>query len=254
LNLRHGCAKGCLQQAYGVTMSSSTPRSAFWRGFRAATPFIIVVGPFGLVFGVVGTEAGLTLGQTMGFSVLVIAGAAQLTAIQLLTENAPTLVVLATALAVNLRMAMYSASLAPHLGAAPFWQRGLIAYLNVDQTYAVAMSEYEKHPAMSVPEKVAYFFGTATPTVPFWYGMSLVGATLGARIPPEFALDFAVPITFLAVVGPMMRTLAHIAAALTSVVLALALAWVPSGLGLLLAAFAAMMVGARVELMMERRR
>jgi predicted branched-subunit amino acid permease len=234
-------------------MASSSPRSAFWRGFRDAAPFIVVVAPFGLVFGVVATEAGLTLGQSMGFSVLVIAGASQLAAIQLMTENAPTVVVIATALAVNLRMAMYSASLAPHLGAAPFWKRGLIAYLNVDQTYAVAIGTYERSPGMTLAEKVAYFFGTATPTVPFWYGMSLFGAMFGARIPPEFALDFAVPITFLAVVAPMMRTLAHVAAAFTSVVMALALAWVPAGLGLLVAGVLAMMVGARVELFMERR-
>jgi predicted branched-subunit amino acid permease len=234
-------------------MSTSTPRQAFWRGFRDAAPFIVVVAPFGLVFGVVATEAGLTLGQSMGFSVLVIAGASQLAAIQLLTENAPTLVVIATALAVNLRMAMYSASLAPHLGPAPFWQRAFIAYLNVDQTYAVSIGTFDTSPKMSLAEKVAYFFGTATPTLPFWYGMSLVGAMFGARIPPEFALDFAVPITFLAVVAPMMRTLAHVAAAFTSVVMALALAWVPAGVGLLIAGVIAMMVGARVELWMERR-
>jgi predicted branched-subunit amino acid permease len=234
-------------------MSSSTPRSAFWRGVRDSLPFVVVVGPFGLVFGVVASEAGLTLGQTMGFSAMVMAGASQIAALQLLSDNAPTIVVIATAMAVNLRMAMYSASLAPHLGPAPFWQRALIAYLNVDQTYAVSIGTFEKEPRMSVPEKVAYFFGTAAPTVPAWYGMSLVGAMFGARIPAEFALDFAVPITFLAVIAPMMRTLAHVVAAFTSVVLTLALSWVPAGMGLLIAATIAMMVGARIELWMERR-
>lgn len=234
-------------------MPSSTPRSAFWRGARDSVPFIVVIGPFGLVFGIVATEAGLTLGQSMGFSVLVVAGAAQFAAIQLMVENAPSVVVLATALAVNLRMAMYSASLAPHLGAAPFWKRGIIAYLNVDQTYAVSIGKFDRSPEMTLAEKIAYFFGTATPTLPFWYGMSLVGAAFGAQIPAGFALDFAMPITFLAVVGPMMRTLAHVAAALTSVVMALALMWVPAGMGLLIAGVIAMMVGARVEVMMERR-
>lgn len=234
-------------------MPSSTPRSAYWRGARDSVPFIVVIGPFGLVFGIVATEAGLTLGQSMSFSVLVIAGASQFAAIQLMVENAPTIVVLATALAVNLRMAMYSASLAPHLGAAPFWKRGIIAYLNVDQTYAVSIGKFDRSPEMSLGEKVAYFFGSATPTLPFWYGMSLVGAAFGAQIPVGFALDFAMPITFLAVVGPMMRTLTHVAAALTSVVMALALMWVPAGMGLLIAGVVAMMVGARVEVMMERR-
>ncbi|MFT6271735.1 MAG: putative branched-subunit amino acid permease, partial [Dinoroseobacter sp.] len=100
-------------------MPATIPKSAFWLGFRDSAPFVVVVAPFALVFGVIATEAGLNLAEVMGFTFLVIAGAAQLTALQLMTENAPTVVVLVSALAVNLRMAMYSASLAPHLGNAP---------------------------------------------------------------------------------------------------------------------------------------
>jgi predicted branched-subunit amino acid permease len=81
-------------------------RQAFWTGVRDALPFTIVVIPFAILFGVVGTEAGLNLAQVMGFSIVVIAGASQFAALQLMSENAPTLVVVASALAVNLRMAM----------------------------------------------------------------------------------------------------------------------------------------------------
>ncbi len=234
-------------------MASSTPKSAYARGFRAGLPFVLVVSPFALVFGVVATEAGLNLAEVMGFSVLVIAGAAQLAALQLMVDNAPTVIVIATALAVNLRMAMYSASLAIHLGPAPLWKRALVAYLNVDQSYAVSMAEYDRNPDMGWREKLAYFFGAVSPVVPCWYGFSYLGARFGGDIPPEFALDFAVPITFLAVIAPMMRTPAHVAAALASVVFALALAWVPAGLGLLCAAALAMMIGAQVEVWLERR-
>jgi predicted branched-subunit amino acid permease len=108
----------------------------FWQGFRDATPFILVIIPFGAVFGVVATEAGLNLAQVMGFSVLVIAGAAQFVAVQMMVENAPVLIVLAASLAVNLRMAMYSASLAPHLGKISWWKRGAVSYFMVDQAYA----------------------------------------------------------------------------------------------------------------------
>ncbi|MFO7920324.1 MAG: AzlC family ABC transporter permease, partial [Nioella sp.] len=90
-------------------MTSST--SAYLRGIRASLPFLLVVLPFGALFGVVGTEAGLNLAQVMGFSIVIIAGAAQFTAVQLMQEQAPTVIVLASALAVNLRMAMYAASL-----------------------------------------------------------------------------------------------------------------------------------------------
>ena len=232
---------------------ASTTSKTYWRGVRDGAPFLLVVGPFGLLFGVVATEAGLSLAQTMGFSVLVIAGASQFAALQLMVENAPVLMVLATALAVNLRMAMYSASLTPHLGRAPLWQRALVAYFNVDQSYAVSIARYERQPDMPLPAKVVYFFGVITPICPLWYVFTLVGALAGEAIPPGFALDFAVPITFLALIAPMLKTLAHLAAAVTSAVLALAFAGLPSGLGLLLAAAAAMAVGAAVEVWQERR-
>ena len=78
-------------------------------------------------------------------------------------------------------------------------------------------------------------------------------AVAGAAIPPEYALDFAVPITFIAMVAPMLRSLPHLIAALVSVVVALALAWVPYSLGLMVAAALAMGAGAVTELMLERR-
>jgi predicted branched-subunit amino acid permease len=104
-----------------------------------------------------------------------------------------------------------------------------------------------------VPERVAYFFGTVIPVAPPWLGFSLLGALIGSGIPPEYALDFALPITFLALVAPMLKSLAHIAAALTSVFFALILASLPSGVGLLIAGLIAMSVGASVEVWLERR-
>ena len=72
----------------------------------------------------------------MGFSVLLIAGASQFTALQQMLDGAPVWIVLAAALTVNLRMAMYSAAMIPHFGDAPLWQRLLIAFFNVDQSYS----------------------------------------------------------------------------------------------------------------------
>jgi predicted branched-subunit amino acid permease len=224
-----------------------TPRRAFWRGFRAGAPFLLVVIPFGMLFGVVATEAGLDLAQTMGMTVAVIAGAAQFAAVALMVEDAPVLIVLVTALAVNLRMAMYSAALAPWLGAAPLWQRALAAYFMVDQAYAVSHAEYERAPRLPIAARVAYYFGAVTPVCGPWYLATWAGAVAGAAIPPAFALDFAVPVAFLALVAPMLRSAAHVAAAGVSVVLALALAFLPYNLGLLIAAAAAMIAGAQVE-------
>ena len=234
-------------------MTATTPRSAYWLGVRDGLPFLLVVGPFALLFGVVSAEAGLDMVQILAFSVAVFAGASQFTALQLMVDNVPTLIVVTTALAVNLRMAMYSAALTPYLGQAPLWQRVFIAYLVVDQSYACAIARFEENTGWPMPVRVAYFLGAISPVYPVWLGTSVLGAWLGTAIPDWLGLDFAVPLCFLAIIGPMLRTVAHVAAAATSVVLALALIWLPFSLGLLVAAVAAMAVGAQVELWQARR-
>ncbi|MBT9384848.1 AzlC family ABC transporter permease [Pseudooceanicola sp. CBS1P-1] len=233
--------------AYAQSPAPASARRIFLKGVTDGLPFVLVITPFGLLFGVVATEAGLQVHEALTFSVAVIAGAAQFTALQLLQHAAPVLIVLVSALTVNLRMAMYSASLTPYIGAAPLWQRALVAYLLVDQTYACAVTAYEKHPEWTVRDRLAYFFGVAAPIVPPWYLLTLIGARVGDTIPPEWSLDFAVPITFIALVAPMLRTLPHLAACFTAVVLSLLLAGLPWNLGLLAAALLGMMAGAATE-------
>lgn len=232
----------------------SPVRKAFLRGLIAAAPMAVVVGPFGLLFGVVSSEAGLNVVETMVFTLSVFAGASQFAALQTLQENAPVLVVLATALAVNLRMVMYSATLAPHFGELPLRSRAVMAYFLVDQSFATTVAEIDRNPAMGAAEKRAVFFGAVVAVAPLWFAAALSGAMIGRALPAEYALDFAVPITFLAMVAPMLRSLPHLAAAGVSIALSLVLAGMPYGTGLLVAAAVAMAVGAALDLWLERRR
>ena len=233
-------------------MTVTTTKSAYWAGVRDGLPFIVMVVPFALLFGVVGIEAGLSMAQTMSFSVLVIAGASQFAALQLMLENAAIGFVLLAALAVNLRMAMYSAALAPHLGAAPFWQRALVGYLNFDQSYMASIAKYEDNPQMTLPAKVAYFLGVALVISPLWCVFTYIGARLGATVPADIEIAFILPIAFLSMVAPMLKSLAHVAAAFVSIIVAISLAGLPAGSGLLIAAVCAMLTGVVVETWMER--
>jgi len=234
-------------------MARATQKSYYWIGFRTGLPFLLVVIPFGLLFGIVATEAGFTSVQTMAFSSVVFAGAAQFTALQLMAEDAPFLIVVSTALAVNLRMAMYSASLVVWLGRAPLWKRALIAYVNVDQSYAVSMNRFEDEPDLSLSQRIGFFFGAVTPVCPMWIVATGLGIWFGDLIPDWIALDFAVPICFLAIIAPMMRTLAHMVSSVVSIILSLVFSGLPYNLGLLVAGVAAMIVGAQMEVWMKRK-
>ena len=124
----------------------------------------------------------------------------------------------------------------------------------VDQSYAVSSLEYDNRPHLTLREKLGFFFGTSVPVCGAWYVASWIGAEVGTSFPPGLGLDFAVPIAFLAIIAPMLRTAAHMAAALVSVVVALVFAFLPYNLGLLIAAIAAMVTGAQVEQWLARHR
>ncbi|MBY5931603.1 AzlC family ABC transporter permease [Tateyamaria omphalii] len=234
-------------------MPITTTKSAFWAGVRDGAPFVFVAGPFALLFGVLATEAGLNVFEVMTFSLVVIAGAAQFTALQVMQNEAPTVVVILSALAVNLRVAMYSAALTPYLGRAPLWQRVFAAYLLVDQSYALSHAKFDAEPELTVPQRMAYYFGTCLPVLIFWFGLSYLGAALGTQLPQDIPLDFALPIAFLSMVAPMVRTLPHLIAAVVAVIVGLLAVSVPYSLGLIIAGAAGMMAGAQAELMLKGR-
>lgn len=156
-------------------------------------------------------------------------------------------------LAVNLRMAMYSASLLPWLRDATPGHKAWVAYALIDQSYALSIQHYEQYPRLTIAQRLAYFGGTALVLCVPWMIATWAGATVGQAIPEGIALDFAMPITFLAMIAPMLRTPAHLAACFVAIVAALALAGLPSGLGLLIAAPLGMATGALVEIRTERK-
>jgi len=224
----------------------------FWRGAFSSIPFYFVLVAFGALFGVIATEAGLNILQVMSFSVLVLAGASQITAISLLTEQAPTLVVLATSLAVNLRMGMYSAALVSDFGHLPLWKRAFAAYWLFDQPFAMTVIDKSKRPDRGMNERLGFFLGVAIPLASLWYLGTYLGAVMGQSIPLGIGFDFAVPATFLALVAPLLRSVPHLCAALTSAVGAILLRGLPFSTGLLVSAVLALIVGVLVERAMAR--
>ncbi len=235
-------------------MTTTTSNSAYLQGLRDGAPFMAVAGPFALLFGVLAAEAGLNLVEVMSFSLVVIAGAAQFTALQLLQDNAPTIVVILSALAVNLRVAMYSAALTPYLGDAPLWQRVFASYLLVDQSYALSHAKFESVPDLTTPQRMAYYFGTCTLVMIVWFACSFLGAALGTQLPPQIPLGFALPIAFLSLVAPMLRTLPHLIAAFVGVIVSLVCAGLPFSLGLFLGGLLGMMAGARAEVILASKK
>ncbi len=213
-------------------------------GALRCAPIALSAVPFALVFAVSARDAGLSGLETAAMSVVVFAGAAQLAAIELAKTDAPALVILATAVLINLRFAMYSAALAPRLRAVPTRTRAALAYLLTDQAFAVTTIDADER---DTGYTVRYYAGAALALWVAWQIGTVAGVVLGNRVPPDLSLDFAVALAFVALAVPTIATRPAAAAAAASVGTYLAAAALPYGLGLLCAAAAGIATGRIAE-------
>lgn len=258
---------------------ASTPTSEFLAGVKAELPILLGVAPFGMIYGALAVSTGLPVVAAQAMSSIVFAGSAQFIAVQLIGGGAPALVVLMTTFIVNIRHMLYSASVAPYLRPLrPAW-KWLLAYLLTDEAYAVAILHYQQtgethrkdakntktlHEVSSSREAEStpspshlvtlspchlhwYLLGASLALWTTWQLCTAIGIFLGAAVPPSWALDFALPLTFIALLAPLLKDHAAIVAALSAGVVGMIGAGWPYKLGLVVAALTGIAVGAWVE-------
>lgn len=218
---------------------------SFWAGFRAELPLLIGVVPFGLIYGVLALEAGLAPVSAQMMSSIVFAGSSQFITTQLVREAVPGLVIVLTIAVVNLRHMLYSASIAPYLRALPMRWKVLLSYLLTDEAYAVAILNYEQ--GNDKPSGHWFFLGAGLTLWLSWQLSTAAGILLGATLPESWPLDFALPITFIALVIPTLKDRPAVAASLVAGGVALVAYDLPYKLGLMLAGLLGILAGTLLE-------
>lgn len=221
-------------------------------GVHGVMPLLPGVIPFALVSAYAAREAGLSIAEALGLSTIVFAGAAQMAFVSLLASGAVAPVILATVLVINMRMVMYSASLAPHLRHEPAWRRAVMGYVLTDQAYAVSITHFTDAPEAG--HKGWYYLGAALPLWIVWQVFTLAGLLLGARVPAEWGLDFTVPLVFLVLLVPAIRDRPSAEAAVVGGGVAAMLAGLPYNLGLMVGAVSGIVWGVLAEDRRDRRR
>ncbi|HSX88520.1 MAG TPA: AzlC family ABC transporter permease [Pseudomonas sp.] len=224
-----------------------TRSQEFTQGARDMLPMLLGAIPFGIIFGSLAGAAGLSVWQTLGMSLLVFAGSAQFIALSLLGAGVGLAVLLLTTAVVNLRHALYSASLQPFVSHLPARWRVPLAFWLTDEAYAVVQHRYAELDAS--PNKHWYFLGAALAMYVNWQLCTLVGVMFGQNVPNlgAWGLDFAMLATFIGIVVPMLRNRPQVAAALSAAAVALVCHELPYKLGLLAAAFSGIVVGVALE-------
>jgi len=227
-----------------VDSSTGTRRQDTLEGLRDGLPVLLGTIPYALVMGVAAASAGLTVSQAAGLSALVFAGLSQLAAVDLIDQGASVAVVVATALIINARFTMYSASIAPHLDRLGRAWRWLCPFFLIGPVYAVALAAYEG----DRPTHYGwYMLGLGVPSWVAWVAGTVVGMVLGTGIPEAWQLDFAVPLVFVAIVTQFIEGRGTVAAALVAGGVSVGVAGLPFGTGLLVAGVVGILAGTVVD-------
>lgn len=226
-------------------MLAKTKTQEFWKGIRDEAPLLLGVAPYGLLYGALAMSIHLSslVGQAM--SAIVFAGASQLIAAQLIGTGTSGLVIILVVFVVNLRHALYSASMAPHVRGLSTGWKVLLSYLLTDEAYSVAIMHYTRDGDSG--NQHLYFLGAGLTLWSGWQVSSLLGILIGAQIPSSWSLSFTLPLTFIALVVPAIKDRASVAAALVAAVLGVLAFGFPYKIGLLLASLAGIVIGLLVE-------
>lgn len=247
----------------------------FLAGCRDEAPLQLGVAPFAMLYGIGALAAGMPAWLAQLASAVVFAGAAQLVIVQMLAAGAGAVPVGLSAGLLNLRHLLYSASVAEYVRHLPRRWRLLLAYLLTDEAYAVAILRYradDERAAQAASEGTQggatdearaagedrdmsetndspadlrhwYFLGCGCTLWLTWQLATAAGLLFGATIPPEWEIDFAVPLTFIALLTLLLRERAGQAAALFATLGALAFAALPYKLGLVAAVLLGLLAG-----------
>jgi 4-azaleucine resistance transporter AzlC len=207
----------------------------FWNGIKTTFPLVVGAVPFGIIFSALAVTSGLSRGAAMAMSAIVFAGSSQFIAIGLVASGASGLTIVITTFIVNLRHALYATTLAPHMKKLP--QKWLLplGFLLTDETFVVSIQRYDK-PDRS-PYKHWFFLGSAVFMYLNWQLCTYIGLLAGQAIkdPASWGLDFAMIVTFIGMLVPMVNKKPILIAVLVAGLSAIAANSLPNQIGLFIA-------------------
>ena len=213
----------------------------FLAAARAVLPVLPGVASFGMISGVAMVGSGMSPFAAMSMSLLAYAGTAQLAALQLVVAGAPFVLILAATLVLNLRFALYSLAVAPHLRGRTTRMNVLLSYLLSDNGYGQFVARYAAHPDQG--GRIPYYLGACTSIWTTWQAATAAGILVGTRIPAAWHLEFIVTLTFFALGISLIRDRAMAAAAVVAAVVAVLTIGLPFRLGLIVATAAGIAAG-----------
>lgn len=217
-------------------------RTAVLEGVRDVTPMVIGVVPFGLAIGAAVGSSSLTTLQGIVSGPAILAGAAQLTTVEMIDGGAAAIVVVLSALMINARLLLYSASIAPWFRNEPLARRLLLAVPVIDQLHFTCVPRFERGD-LDRAGRIAYYTGAATWLMSAWVITQTLAIVAGTRLPESVGLGVAAPLALAGLLAKSLDGRPAAVAAVAAATCAVAGASLPFRSAILAAALAGLAAG-----------
>lgn len=171
--------------------------AGLYQGYLRCVPIALGVAGYGILFGVLARQAGLTPFEATLMSATVLAGAAQLIAVELWSSPVPAVAILLTTFIVNLRYVLMGAALRPWFSKLTPLQAYGSVFFTADENWALTIKELRDG-----SQQGAFLLGSGLAIWSFWVAATIVGSTAGGVIddPSVYGLDFVLTAVFLTLV------------------------------------------------------
>ncbi|NQY34740.1 MAG: AzlC family ABC transporter permease [Alteromonadaceae bacterium] len=220
-------------------------KNIYWKvaqkGFLDMLPLNLAVIPWGILCGSLAIQRGFSVLEALLMPALVYAGAVQLVVTELIANNVPLATILFTAFIISSRHFLYGLALRNKLKNLPLRWRVSLGFLLTDELFA--LSTHRK----SLKGKVRLIYGLFAGGSFYlsWLMWNIIGIIAGSYLPDltEIGLDFAIAVTFIALIMPNITNLPALVTIIIAGVFSVIFKLLDWELGLVFAALLAMYGG-----------
>ena len=222
-----------------------TKFSEFKNGCLQEIPLQLGVFPFGIAYGILGIEVGLTNIQTFLLSIIIFAGVSQIVFAQLFSTFTPSFIIVGTIGIVNLRHILYGVSLSSYLKKLSLKWRIILSYLITDEAFAISYKRFSEE------KKTKYMhfhlLGTGITLWTSWQISTLIGIFIGPSIPNSLNLEYVIPLSFIAVVVVSINTKIKLIVFIMSALFSILLRDLPWNLWIITSALISIIIGVLIS-------
>ena len=222
-----------------------TKFSEFKNGCLQEIPLQLGVFPFGIAYGILGIEVGLTNIQTYLLSIIIFAGVSQIVFAQLFSTFTPSFIIVGTIGIVNLRHILYGVSLSSYLKKLSLKWRIILSYLITDEAFAISYKRFSEE------KKTKYMhfhlLGSGITLWISWQISTLIGIFIGPSIPISLNLEYVIPLSFIAIVVVSINTKIKLIVFIMSALFSILLRDLPWNLWIITSALISIIIGVLIS-------